>query len=96
MDLLWERMTMASGKKSMIQKNADYEASAVWILPSGLALNRHRIMFVSPAVDATGKPTEEVKILLEIGDQPVQIDLVDPRDKKALRQAILALAVEIG
>jgi len=87
---------MASGKKSMIQKSSDYESSAVWLLPSGVAVNRHRIMLVSPAVDATGKPTDEVKILLEVGDQAVQIDLVDPRDKKALRQAVLALAVEIG
>lgn len=85
---------MPSGKKP-ITPNQSYEDSSVWILPSGMAINRHRIMFVSPAEDATGKPTEETKILLEVGDQAVQIDLLDPRDKKALRSAVLALAVEI-
>ena len=88
--------TMAYIKNPQIQPNTNYEDSAVWVLPSGMALNRHRIMFVSPPTDPTGKVLEEMVVFLEVGDQCVSLKIDHPKDRTALRQAILALGVEIG
>lgn len=87
---------MPSGKKPQISRVADYEASSIWILPSGLAINRNRIMFVSPPTDPSGKEIEEMVVFLEVGDQCVSLKIDHPKDRTALRQAILALGVEIG
>jgi len=75
---------------------ADYEDSNIWILPSGMALNRHRIMFVTPPADPAGKELEEMVVYIEVGDQCVALKIDHPKDRTALRQAILALGVEIG
>lgn len=87
---------MPSGKKPQISRVADHEASSIWILPSGLALNRNRIMFVTPPADPSGKILEDMTVLLEVGDQAVSLKIEHPKDRTALRQAILALGVEIG
>jgi len=87
---------MPSGRKPRIALVEKYEDSNVWILPSGLAINRHRIMYVTPAVDPAGKKVDPMAVLLEVGDQAVTIQLDHPKDRTALRQAILALGVEIG
>lgn len=87
---------MPSGKKSMVTKNVPYEASSIWILPSGLAVNRNRIMFMSPPTDPTGKKLDEMTVFLEVGDQAVALKIEHPKDRTALRQAFLALGVEIG
>lgn len=87
---------MPSGKKSMIQKNVNYEASSVWILPSGLVINRNRIMFVTPPTDPAGKKLDEMIVYLEVGDQAIALKIDHPKDRTALRQAMLALGVEIG
>lgn len=87
---------MPSGKKPQITNVAKYESSSMWLLPSGLAINRHRIMFVSPPTDPAGKKLEEMVVFLEVGDQCVSLKIDHPKDRTALRQAILALGVEIG
>lgn len=98
MQSLWKRMEvkMPSGKKPQIDKAQWYESSSVWILPSGLAINRSRIMFVSPPTDPSGKEIEEMVVFLEVGDQCVSLKIEHPKDRTALRQAVLALGVEIG
>jgi len=87
---------MASSDKSMIDADMDYEDSSIWILPSGTAINRHRIMFVTPERDPAGKELEEMVVFLEVGDQCVSLKIDHPKDRMALRQAMLALGVEIG
>lgn len=88
---------MPSGKKpKMVEKNFAYEDAAIWVLPSGLAINRHRIMFMSPPTDPAGKELEEMTVFLEVGDQAIGLKIEHPKDRTALRQAFLALGVEIG
>lgn len=94
-DILEEK-NMPSTKQPQIDKAQWYESSNVWILPSGLAINRSRIMFVSPPTDPSGKEIEEMVVFLEVGDQCVSLKIEHPKDRTALRQAILALGVEIG
>ena len=87
---------MASTKQPMIHKDMNYESSSIWILPSGLAINRNRIMFMSPPTDPMGREVDEMTVFLEVGDQAIGLKIEHPKDRTALRQAFLALGVEIG
>jgi len=88
-----EWLMAAKGKRVQVEADKIYEDWSLWILPSGMVIHWRGISVVTSAVDPQGNKMPGARVAFSDGIGT--LDMVDARDVRALRSALLAVAVEV-